>query len=787
MARYVKSGTVNTVQEINSELEKIATAQDEFLTRDGEAPNEMKNTLDMNSNRVINLKAPVSGTDAARLVDVTGEYDITVGIDESPVFDNIAEMTSTNLTVGQLARCKRYYSGGDLVDDLVYEIQATSTVDSYIDHANANGTFAILTSKSSLTLEKAGAVGDGVTNDYLSLKAAGNFLKTVGSPLLSLNPNKSYFCQGVDDVYLNFVEGNGSEIIIDGFNCTYADGVEKKFYMNNVDIVVVGDRNSESVTSNTPLYPVTSASQEIEDLKISNVNFICLTTLADRTSWSDDAGKTRYSGILRTKAKKSLIENVNVYGVGLGFVVYANGSNDHQEKNVSGYNVQTLLWVTSTDIESTKFNSGESTDLKIINTPTQKGYWIGKTGGTQVNGMSTILIEANHEYRYLMDNVGGAGMLERAIYGQSSNMLIRNPDSKNTGAGNAMMKFDSANNTIYRENNVVEGAVNFGVDAVTDHQLYGQRNAILNNFQYTSDVKNGRRSIELSRRNDGVTIINGYIKNAGTGFYFTSQDFAGSYNNIVIEDVLFENVFNGNSIRAPLFNFLGASGDYLSPTIDGLTLKNISVKNKNDIISTELSTYAYEFFKVDNLLLNNCEGQCNVVPFDTSTSTNVKVVDCHFELVSGTTFSGALTNLVNSTVMKANQFDFEVDCVVNTNTIPAKFKMHFQKLSDSGLVNCGEHWDWCEVEYNIPPNTAIFESITLADFTNILSATLNDSKIEILFDGAGLSSTQQYSVGSDLSHTDLSKYRIYNDGGVIRLRTTSTVLSGGVLKIRLVR
>jgi len=189
MTRYTKSGTVNTVQEINSELEKIATAQDEFLTRNGEAPNEMKNTLDMNSNRITNLKAPVSGTDAARLVDVTGEYDITVGIDETPVFDNIAEMTSTNLAVGQLIRCKRYYSGGELVDGLVYEIQTSVLVDGYIDHALANGTFAILINNGTITAKQAGAVTDGSDNslniqasfDYISNLGAGTLIFTEGT------------------------------------------------------------------------------------------------------------------------------------------------------------------------------------------------------------------------------------------------------------------------------------------------------------------------------------------------------------------------------------------------------------------------------------------------------------------------------------------------------------------------------------------------------------------------------------------------------------------------------
>ena len=60
MTRYVKSGTVNTVQEINSELEKIAEAQEDFLARSGEAPNEMLNNVDMNNYELINYPDTLS-------------------------------------------------------------------------------------------------------------------------------------------------------------------------------------------------------------------------------------------------------------------------------------------------------------------------------------------------------------------------------------------------------------------------------------------------------------------------------------------------------------------------------------------------------------------------------------------------------------------------------------------------------------------------------------------------------------------------------------------------------
>ncbi len=93
--------------------------------------------------------------------DTSGAERIADGITGSAsdiqAFDNIAVMTSTNLTVGQLVRCKRYYSGGDLVEGLVYEIQATQVVDGYVDHALANGNVAILSEQSEIKTSQAGA------------------------------------------------------------------------------------------------------------------------------------------------------------------------------------------------------------------------------------------------------------------------------------------------------------------------------------------------------------------------------------------------------------------------------------------------------------------------------------------------------------------------------------------------------------------------------------------------------------------------------------------------------
>lgn len=58
------------VQALNENFGLIAAAFETTLSRDGTAPNTMSDPLDLNSERIINLGAPLSGSDAARLIDI---------------------------------------------------------------------------------------------------------------------------------------------------------------------------------------------------------------------------------------------------------------------------------------------------------------------------------------------------------------------------------------------------------------------------------------------------------------------------------------------------------------------------------------------------------------------------------------------------------------------------------------------------------------------------------------------------------------------------------------------
>lgn len=62
---------------INANNDRLETALDNTLSRDGSTPNAMGANIDLNSNRVINLGSPQGANDAARWVDVTAAVDVT--------------------------------------------------------------------------------------------------------------------------------------------------------------------------------------------------------------------------------------------------------------------------------------------------------------------------------------------------------------------------------------------------------------------------------------------------------------------------------------------------------------------------------------------------------------------------------------------------------------------------------------------------------------------------------------------------------------------------------------
>ena len=90
------ASAVTAINDNNSTLE---TAFDNTLSRDGTTPNQMAASLDMNSNRILNLPSPVSTTEPLRLADLSSivSGSVTVSPDLTIGSTNISGGTAGNL------------------------------------------------------------------------------------------------------------------------------------------------------------------------------------------------------------------------------------------------------------------------------------------------------------------------------------------------------------------------------------------------------------------------------------------------------------------------------------------------------------------------------------------------------------------------------------------------------------------------------------------------------------------------------------------------------------------
>lgn len=87
------------LQTVNDNFTAIAEALETFLSRDGTTPNEMLASLDLNSQRLLNLPSPVSATDPVRLTDLQDAQALDVSVVPSLVGNENKLMSTDGLVL----------------------------------------------------------------------------------------------------------------------------------------------------------------------------------------------------------------------------------------------------------------------------------------------------------------------------------------------------------------------------------------------------------------------------------------------------------------------------------------------------------------------------------------------------------------------------------------------------------------------------------------------------------------------------------------------------------------
>lgn len=166
----------------------IEAAIENTLSRDGTSPNEMNAVLDMNDHRIINLPAPVAGTDVVRVDDVA---DLVAGITQGPQGPPgpgvpAGGATGQVLTKASNSDYDATWNTPGTLEGALQKIDNLSDLTSVVDARENLGLSRMAEVEVTVSVLDHGAVGDGIFSTGLVNATNGSTLITAAaSPFVS--------------------------------------------------------------------------------------------------------------------------------------------------------------------------------------------------------------------------------------------------------------------------------------------------------------------------------------------------------------------------------------------------------------------------------------------------------------------------------------------------------------------------------------------------------------------------------------------------------------------------
>ena len=616
---------------------------------------------------------------------------------------------------------------------------------------------------------------------------AGNWVKQSISNYCYLEAGKDYTINGTGTVYFNRMIAQGGRA-----NVTVPSGVSLEFmaktdgsevfHLENINFNILGGRLGIGSGNLKYVYNMQFVNT-VAKVKLSGLTVKALTAIGNPNSWSDDAGKTRHAGFAYVNlAGDSYIKDIEHYGFGVFYAINNTSTKStHHEENVKGFNNQTGVFLVGND-----FTYGTTKDISVLNTKEQQKYWINQIAEPNPNGKDVVMSEVSHSVSWVVDNINGQGMSERALYSQSDNLRASNIYEVGNWSGSNFKPKPAISGVAKGQ---VTGLTYKYVDGYTTSgavlALYNYKSFYLNNVNISAPTPTSL--IAMTMLSGGDYYLNGWsVKNTGA---------------VMLYEVSTGDIDSINCNNMTLMNCgmaLVPSSATQTYKVKRLNLNNITaIKGATAVINgTGLQLTNITKAVVDTVSVNS-----NEKGFASTGCTELHIKNSNFNIYSTTETAYKLWNqwsFANADfaayreALTANTFNFWLNFEQTADPLGVAVRINMRKLKDTGKTYCGDFWQRVEIDYTVNPSgvttTPLFHTINKSCEVSVSFA---QSQMKFVYDAVAKTMTPIYNVGTDIKNVLTSnKVNVFiNSTGdlVVNIGNGTWTGGGGVIFISLNR